>query len=184
MAKLDIVLLGDARLRRKSKPIRKFTPELRQLAADMVETMRASHGVGLAAPQIGRNERLIVVEMPEEGFEDDPQAGQLYMVANPEIVRARGEIVAGDEGCLSIPGYVGEVDRHPQVTIKGQDVDGKPIRVRAYDYLARIFLHEIDHLEGVLFIDHIQAPGKLRRLIHDPETDEWYEEPVTGSLVG
>ncbi|NUQ38405.1 MAG: peptide deformylase [Caldilineales bacterium] len=182
MAKLDIVLLGDARLRRKSKPIRKFNADLQQLAADMVETMRASHGVGLAAPQIGRNERLIVVEMPEEGFEEDPQAGQLHIVVNPEIVRARGEVAAGDEGCLSIPGYIGEVERPSQVTIKGLDVAGKPIRVRAYDYLARIFLHEIDHLEGVLFIDHIQTPGKLRRLLHNPETDEWYEEPVTGPL--
>lgn len=178
MAKLDIVLLGDARLRRKSKPIRKFDANLRRLADDMVETMRESHGVGLAAPQIGLNERLIVVEMPEENFEEDPQAGRLYVIVNPEIVRARGDKEAGDEGCLSIPGYIGEVERYPQVTIKGQDVFGKPIRVKTFDYLARIFQHEIDHLDGVLFIDHIEDPAKLRRLLKDPETEEWYEEPV------
>ena len=94
------------------------------------------------------------------------------------IVRGRGEKEAGDEGCLSIPGYIGEVSRYPVVTIKGQDVQGKPLRVKVYDYLARIFQHEIDHLDGVLFIDHIDDPSKLRRLVHDPETDEIYEEPV------
>ena len=178
MAVLDIVTLGDPRLRRKSKPIRKFNQTLRQLADDMVETMRSAHGVGLAAPQIGINERLIVVEMPTEGFEDDPQAGKLFAVVNPEIVRARGEKVLGDEGCLSIPGYIGEVERPSIATIKGFDVNGKPVRVKTFDYLARIFLHEIDHLDGVLFIDYIDDPEKLRRIVHDPETDEYYEEPV------
>ncbi len=178
MPELDIVKLGDPRLRRRSKPVRRFNAQLRELADDMVETMHSAHGVGLAAPQIGINERLIVVEMPEEGFEEDPQAGSLYVVVNPEIVRLRGEKEAGDEGCLSIPGYIGEVERQPTATIKGQDVNGKPIRVKTYDYLARIFQHEIDHLEGVLFIDYIEDPSKLRRLVRDPETDEVYEEPV------
>ena len=183
MAVLDIVTLGDPRLRRKSKAIRKFNQNLRQLSEDMVETMRSAQGVGLAAPQIGINERLIVVEMPNEGFEEDPQAGRLFAVVNPEVVRARGEKVIGDEGCLSIPGYIGEVERSSTATIKGFDINGKPIRVKVFDFLARIFLHEIDHLDGVLFIDYIDDPEKLRRIVHDPETDEYYEEPVAAIPV-
>ncbi|NOZ73104.1 MAG: peptide deformylase [Chloroflexi bacterium] len=183
MTKLNIITLGDPRLRKKSKPIRRFDARLKQFADDMVETMRAANGVGLAAPQVGVNERLIVIEMPVEEFEDDPQAGKLFVVVNPEIVRARGEKVAGDEGCLSIPGYIGEVERYPTATIKGFDVQGKPFRLKTYDYLARIFQHEIDHLDGVLFIDHIQDPDKLRRLVQDPESGEWFEEPVAAVLA-
>lgn len=184
MAVLDIILLGDARLRKKSKSIRRFDGKLKQLAEDMVETMRHANGVGLAAPQVGINIRLIVVEMPEEGFEEDPNAGKLFVVANPEIVRLRGEKVAGDEGCLSIPGYIGEVERQPVATIKGQDLNGKPIRIKATGYLARIFQHEIDHLNGVLFIDHIDDPAKLRRIVYDAEADEYYEEPVAALVEG
>ena len=183
MAILEIIKIGDERLRKKSRPIRRFDKNLKKFAKDMVETMRQADGVGLAAPQVGVNERLIVVEMPEEGFEDDPQAGKLFVVVNPEIVRAKGEKEPGDEGCLSIPGYIGEVMRYPMVTVKGQDINGKDIRIKAYDFLARIFQHEIDHVNGVLFIDHIQDPEKLRRMVHDPETDEWREEPAA-ALIG
>ncbi len=179
MTALDIIKLGDPRLRRKSVPLKRIDARARKLADDMVETMRQAHGVGLAAPQVGVSERLIVVEMPTEDFEDDPQAGKLYVVINPEIVRAKGDKVAGDEGCLSIPNYIGEVERPEQVTIQGLDPSGKPIRVKAYDFLARIFLHEIDHLNGVLFIDHITDLTKLRRLVRDPDTDEVHEEPVS-----
>lgn len=179
MAVLDIIRLGDPRLRIKGAPVRRFDSRLARLAADMVETMRQSQGVGLAAPQIGVSERLIVVEMRKEDFEDDPQAGKLYVVVNPEVVRLRGDKVAGDEGCLSIPGYVGEIERADQVTIKGFDVKGKPVRIKAFDYLARIFFHEIDHLDGILFIDRLVDVSKLRRLVRDPETDEVLEEPVS-----
>ena len=183
MALLEIITIGDPRLRMKSRPIRRFDDRLKKLAEDMVETMRHANGVGLAAPQVGITERLIVVEMPEEGFEDDPQAGKLFVVVNPEIVRAKGQMEPGDEGCLSIPGYIGEVMRYPMVTVKGQDLNGKEIRIKAYDFLARIFQHEIDHLNGVLFIDHIQDPTKLRRLVQDPETQEWREEPAAELLA-
>lgn len=178
MAVLDIVRLGDPRLRVKCAPVRRFDARLARLAADMVETMRQSQGVGLAAPQVGVAERLIVVEMRKEDFEDDPQAGKLYVVVNPEIVRDRGDRIADDEGCLSIPGFVGEIDRPDQVTVRGFDVSGKPVRIKAYDFLARIFLHEIDHLDGILFIDRIVDLSKLRRLVRDPATDEVVEEPV------
>jgi len=183
MALLEIITIGDPRLRKKSRPIRRFDKKLKQFAHDMVETMRSADGVGLAAPQVGVNERLIVVEMPEEGFEDDPQAGKLFVVINPEIIRTRGAKEPGDEGCLSIPGYIGEVMRYPMVTVKGQDTNGREIRIKAYDFLARIFQHEIDHLNGVLFIDYIQDPEKLRRIVHDPETDEWREEPAAAIPV-
>lgn len=183
MTELNIITLGDPRLRLKSKPIKRFDTRLAKFAADMVETMRAANGVGLAAPQVGVNQRLIVIEMPTEGFEDDPQAGKLFVVVNPEIVRLRGEKAPGDEGCLSIPGYIGEVERYPQATIKGFDVRGKPIRIKTYDFLARVFQHEIDHLDGVLFIDHIKDPEKLRRLEYDAEKEEWYEEPVVAMLA-
>lgn len=179
MTVLDIVRLGDPRLRVKCAPVRRFDARLARLAADMVETMRQSQGVGLAAPQVGVAERLIVVELRKEDFEDDPQAGKLYVVVNPEIVRDRGEKIADDEGCLSIPGYVGEIDRPEQVTIKGFDVNGRPIRIKAYDFLARVFFHEIDHLDGVLFIDRLSDLSKLRRLVRDPQTDEVVEEPVS-----
>ncbi len=183
MAMLEIITLGDPRLRQKCKPIRRFDKRLQQLAEDMIETMQAAQGVGLAAPQVGITERLIVVQMPEEGFEDDPQAGKLFVVVNPEIVRARGDLVADDEGCLSIPGYIGEVERYSMVTVQGFDVQGRRFRLKAYDYLARIFQHEIDHLNGVLFIDHIKEPEKLRRLEQDPETGEWVEKPVAAAMA-
>jgi len=179
MTVLDIIKLGDPRLRKKSVPVRRFDQRLSRLAADMVETMRQAQGVGLAAPQVGINERLIVVEMRKEDFEDDPQAGKLYVVVNPEIVRVRGDKILDDEGCLSIPGYVGEVERPQHVTIKGYDPDGRPLQIKAYDFLARIFLHEIDHLDGILFIDRITDISKLRRVVLDPQSNEIIEEPVT-----
>ncbi|MCS7039331.1 MAG: peptide deformylase [Anaerolineae bacterium] len=179
MTVLDIIKLGDPRLRKKSVPVRRFDERLSRLAHDMVETMRQSQGVGLAAPQVGVNERLIVVEMRKEDFEDDPQAGKLYVVVNPEIVRVRGDKIAGDEGCLSIPGYVGEVERPQHVTVRGYDLRGRPVQIKAYNFLARVFLHEIDHLDGVLFLDRISDISKLRRLVRDPQSDEIIEEPVT-----
>lgn len=179
MTVMDIVRLGDPRLRVRSAPVRRFDARLARLATDMVETMRQAQGVGLAAPQVGVAERLIVVEMRKDDFEDDPQAGKLYVVANPEIVRDRGDKIADDEGCLSIPGYVGEIERPDQVTVRGFDVQGKPLRIKAYDYLARVFQHEIDHLDGVLFIDRLSDLSKLRRLVRDPKTDEVVEEPVS-----
>ena len=113
-------------------------------------------GVGLAAPQVAVSQRLIVVRLPddeESKKEYGKQAGVLYVVANPEIVKASDEMVEGVEACLSIPGYFGSVDRHQKVTIKGQDRKGKEIRIKASDWLARVFQHEIDHLDGRLYID-------------------------------
>jgi peptide deformylase len=148
----------------------------------MIETMRAAPGVGLAAPQVGVSERLIMVEFAEPP-EEDPQQDEpgnadaepaappkevkpkLYVMLNPEIVKNSGETVIGVEGCLSIPGLVGEVERFSTIHIKGQNRRGQPMKVKAEGWLARIFQHEIDHINGVVF------PDRATR-VWQPEPDE------------
>lgn len=163
MAIRDIVKVesGNPVLREKARKIQKIDAALQTLIDDMIETMRQAPGVGLAAPQVGVGLRLIVVEAPEE--EDDPQSGKVYAIINPEIVKASAEMIEGDEGCLSIPGWNGTVNRHVWVVVKGMDREGREFRIRARDYVARIFQHEIDHLNGVLFTDHITDKEKLWR---------------------
>ncbi|MEL6151727.1 MAG: peptide deformylase [Chloroflexota bacterium] len=160
MAVRDIVFINDARnsavLRKRAIKVVDFGPKFQQLVDDMIETMLEAPGVGLAAPQIGVSQRVIVVRLPDD--EDSQKeygenAGVLYVVANPEIVKESREMVDGVEACLSIPGYFGEVDRHEGVTIKGQDRHGENLRIKAKGWLARVFQHEIDHLNGKLFID-------------------------------
>jgi peptide deformylase len=138
-------------LRRKARKVTEFGPDLQTLIDDMVETMRQAPGVGLAAPQVDVPLRVIVVEFGDEENEDAPL--KLYTVVNPDIVRASDETVVGTEGCLSIPNFVGDVERVTQLTVKGQDRRGRPLRLKADGWLARIFQHEIDHLDGVLFTD-------------------------------
>ncbi len=151
---------------------------LHQLLDDMLETLVAAPGVGLAAPQVAVGQRVIVVRLTddEEGVEEyGDQAGMLYEVINPEIVKATKEMVDGVEACLSIPGYFGRVDRHTAVTVKGQDRYGKEIRVKAHDWLARVFQHEIDHLDGVLFIDkatEVWKAGEKPASIQEAEEEE------------
>jgi peptide deformylase len=150
-----IVTLPEPVLRRKAHPIGKVDKNLQTLIDDMVETMRDAPGVGLAAPQIGLSERLIVVEYYErdedEEKEDAPK--KVWAVINPEIIKASAEKLTGVEGCLSIPGLVGEVERHASIQVKGLNRHGKPLKVKADGWLARIFQHEIDHLNGILFTD-------------------------------
>jgi peptide deformylase len=142
-------------LRRKARPVTKFDKDLHTLIDDMVETMREAPGVGLAAPQIGLSERLLVVEyyLHEEDEDNEEAPKKVWAIINPEIVKASEEKVMGVEGCLSIPGLVGEVERHEEVLVKGLNRHGKPMKVKAKGWLARIFQHEIDHLNGVLFPD-------------------------------
>jgi peptide deformylase len=151
MALREIVTVPAPVLRRKARKVTEFDAELQTLIDDMVETMRQAPGVGLAAPQVDVPLRVIVVEFGDEEKEDAPL--KLYTVVNPEIVRAAEETINGTEGCLSIPNFVGDVERSTQVTIKGQNRYGKPVRLKADGWLARIFQHEIDHLNGVLFTD-------------------------------
>ncbi len=151
MALREIVTVPDPVLRRKAQKVRQFDAELQQLIEDMVETMRAAPGVGLAAPQVGVSQRVIVVEYGED--EDESRPPRLYVVVNPEIVEVSPETEMGVEGCLSIPELVGEVERHQRIVVKGQNRRGQPIKLKLQGWVARIFQHEIDHLEGILFTD-------------------------------
>ena len=154
-----IVTHPDPVLRRKARKVTEFTPELQALIDDMVETMRVAPGVGLAAPQVDVSLRVIVVEF---GDEDDPDVPtKLYALVNPEITRLSQDKEVGAEGCLSIPGFAGNVERPLEVVIKGQNRHGKAVRIKADGWLARIFQHEIDHLDGVLFIDRAERVWRL-----------------------
>ena len=169
MALRQIRFVGDPVLRKRAHKMSRFDDDLATLVQDMAETMRNSNGVGLAAPQVGITARVIVVETPED--EDELGSGQLYAVINPRIARASKEMLDGLEGCLSIPGYVGEVTRHAAVTVKGQSVRGRKIRIKAQGLTARSFQHEIDHLYGVLYIDKLTAPDRIWR-VGDGEEEE------------
>jgi peptide deformylase len=130
----------------------------------MVETMRSSNGVGLAAPQIGLPMQLAVIEsLPkeDEAGNEIPDSRQLFVIANPEIVWQSRETADGVEGCLSIPGYVGEVERHEVIRVRGQDRYGKKVKLKLNGWTARIFQHEVDHLNGILYIDRLTAPEHL-----------------------
>jgi peptide deformylase len=159
MAVREIVTHPNEVLRRKAHKVQDFGKDLQVLIEDMIETMRAEPGVGLAAPQVAVPLRLIVVEYGEEENAEVPP--KLYVMANPEITRASMETEKGVEGCLSIPGYVGEVERAVEIVVRGQNRFGKPMKVKARGWLARIFQHEIDHLNGVLFIDRTDKVWKV-----------------------
>jgi peptide deformylase len=155
MALRKIVTLPEAVLRRKAHAVTKVDKNLQTVIDDMVETMRDAPGVGLAAPQIGLSERIIVVEYfeREEDEEKEEAPKKVWALLNPEIVKSSEETVTGVEGCLSIPGLVGEVERHAAIHVKGLNRHGKPVKIKAEGWLARIFQHEIDHLNGILFPD-------------------------------
>lgn len=160
----EIVALPNPVLRRKARPVTEFGPALQILVEDMIETMRQAPGVGLAAPQVGVSDRVIVVEYPaDDEQEDSPK--KLYVVVNPEIKEISTETEPGIEGCLSIPGLQGEVERALAVTVKGRTRRGQPLKIKAKGWLARIFQHEVDHLEGVVFTDRATKVWK-------PEPDE------------
>jgi peptide deformylase len=167
MALLRIVEVGDADdavLRRPAGRVREFGPELHRLLDDMLETMRQAPGVGLAAPQVGVPLRALVAEYPED--EEDPEnTMRVYELINPEIIKSKGS-VSGQEGCLSLPGLAADVDRATYVLVRAQDRHGKEFRIKAYDWLARIFQHEIDHVMGVLMTD---KATKLYRLVKNAE---------------
>lgn len=159
MALREIVTLPAPVLRRKARKVSDFGPELQKLIDDMVETMRAAPGVGLAAPQVDVPLRVIVIEYGDEEDENAPL--KLYAVVNPEIVKASEEKVMGTEGCLSIPGIAGDVERAESVMVKGLNRQGRPIKIKAKGWLARVFQHETDHLDGVLFVDRAEKVWKL-----------------------
>lgn len=159
MAIREIVTLPAPILRNKARKVTNFGSELQTLIDDMVETMRVAPGVGLAAPQVDVPLKVIVVEFGDEADEDAPS--KLYTLVNPELVKLSEELVTGTEGCLSIPGYVGDVERSLAVTVKGLNRRGQPVKIKAKGWMARIFQHEIDHLNGVLFIDRAEKVWKV-----------------------
>ncbi|HHX43895.1 MAG TPA: peptide deformylase [Chloroflexi bacterium] len=173
MAVRPIVTAEDPRLRTKSKKVTRFGDSLKALVADMFDSMHAVNGLGLAAPQIGVMQRIFVIEMPPEYDEGDREVtpAKRYVLVNPEIVKRRGEEEM-EEGCLSVPGYRGLVKRATQVTIKGQDLQGKPVRYRGEGLLAQAFQHELDHLDGILYLDRLESPDKLFPLVADEIASE------------
>lgn len=153
MAILPIIQPDNSILRKRAIKVMSFDDKLQQIVDDMIETMLDAPGVGLAAPQVAESKRLIVVHLPDDPENYGEDAGVTHIVANPKIIKASKKLVSGVEGCLSIPGYLGDVMRHETVVITGQDRHGAPIRIKASGWLARVFQHEIDHLDGRLFID-------------------------------
>lgn len=152
MALREVIKLPHPTLRRSAHKVEKFDKDLQKLVNDMIQTMRDEPGVGLAAPQVNISQRLIVVEYPEDDSVEDAKA-KVFIVANPEITAKSDQVVSGIEGCLSVPNLYGRVERAQTITVQGQNQRGADIRIEASGWLARIFQHEIDHLNGVLFVD-------------------------------
>lgn len=175
MALLPIVKLDNPILRKKAVRVTSFGPDFQRLVDDMLDTLLAAPGVGLAAPQVNVSQRLILVRLPddeESKKEYGENAGRLFVVANPKIIKASRTQVDGVEACLSIPGYAGTVFRHEDIVITGEDRHGKPIRIKAKDWLARVFQHEIDHLDGRLYIDIAEEVWDTTKKRDDDEDDE------------
>lgn len=167
MAVLPIVVHPDPVLRHKAKRVSHIDEPLNRLIDDMIETMNDASGVGLAAPQVGISFKIAVIGIPEE---------EVIVLVNPEVVKKSGERTV-IEGCLSIPGYRGEIKRSEQVTVKALDRRGKAFRIKADELLAEALEHEIDHLNGILYIDHLESPDKLEKV----EVSEVnYEDSIIG----
>jgi peptide deformylase len=146
-------------LRSKSRKVQRVTPQMVEFAEQMLVAMREANGVGLAAPQVGVLQRFFVAELPEDEEKNLPR--ETYILFNPEIVKGSGEQI-GYEGCLSIPGYIGEVARQERVTVEALDERGRSVRYKMEGYMARVFQHEIDHLDGVLFTDKLTDPATFQ----------------------
>lgn len=158
MAVRPIVLLGDPVLRQKAKRVTRFDPSIQQLIDDMIETLRDAPGLGLAAPQVGVPLRIVVIDVDEK----------ITVLCNPEITAMEGEYEP-EEGCLSVPGYVANVKRALKVTVKAKNRRGKEIKIKADELLAHVIQHEVDHLDGILFIDRLASLDLLRKV---PERSE------------
>ena len=173
MAILPIRMAGDPVLRQKGKKVRTIDASVQRLIDGMIETMRDAPGVGLAANQVGVLLRVIVIEVPEEDEEDRtsgnrPEGWQLFTLINPQIVKRAGERLL-DEGCLSIPGYKAVVPRSVSVTVKGLDRTGREVRIKAdNNLLAEALEHEIEHINGMLYIDHLESMDELVKLEEVP----------------
>lgn len=168
MAVREVLTLDAPVLRRKAKRIRRVDDSTRRLVDDLLDTVRAYNGAGLAAPQIGVPLRALVTVVGE----------QTHVVLNPEIVEESEEEEEAEEGCLSIPGWWGPVRRKTRVTVRGMTRTGKTIKIRSEGWEARAFQHEVDHLDGILFIDRMDDPSKLHRVESQEEEEELEETQV------
>jgi peptide deformylase len=155
-------------LRQRSKKVRHVDAYIRQLIDDLLDTVHDAHGAGLSAPQIGVPLRVIVTIVE----------GQEHVVVNPEIVDRSGEDVEAEEGCLSIPGWWGPLKRKERVTVRGLSRTGKPIKIKSEGWEARAFQHEVDHLDGVLFIDRMDDRSKLHKVESGEEEEQLEDEQV------
>lgn len=160
MAIRKICILPDPVLRKKAKRVSSIDRSIKKLIKDMFDTVHDAPGAGLAAPQVGVSLRVIVLTVPDE---------EEIALINPEIVKKKGERMI-NEGCLSVPGFCAEVKRAEAVTVKGRDQTGKEVRIRAEGLLAQALEHEIDHLNGILYIDYLDSMDKLRKV--EPEQKE------------
>ena len=170
MAILPIITAPDPRLKQLSAPVAEVTDDIRQLMDDMLETMHAAPGIGLAAPQVGVLERVIVLEIDRE----ETKVGPLFM-ANPEIVDASEDDAVYNEGCLSVPEHYADVTRPAAVTVRYLDRDGRTQELKCDGLLSTCVQHEIDHLDGILFIDKISALKRniiLRKLVKERKERE------------
>jgi len=176
MAVVPICILPDPVLRQKSNRVRNIDGSVHKLIDNLLDTMYSAPGAGLAAPQIGVPLRVIVVRQPSSEEEDEDkqeikQEKEDIVLINPEIVKEKGECEV-QEGCLSVPGYVGQIKRAESVTVKGRDRKGKEFRIKADGFLAQVLQHEIDHLNGVLYIDRLENLEMLRKLGQDEEDEQ------------
>jgi peptide deformylase len=162
MAVLPILKHPDPVLRRKAKRVSHVDESLNRLIDNMIETMYQASGAGLAAPQVGVSLKIAVIGIPDE---------EVIVLVNPELVKKSGERVV-IEGCLSVPGYRGEIKRAEKVTVKALDRNGKAFRIKAEELLAEVLEHEIDHLNGVLYLDHLESTDKLEKIEMDEDTPE------------
>ncbi|MFQ5585312.1 MAG: peptide deformylase [Thermodesulfobacteriota bacterium] len=173
MTLLNVLTYPDPFLRTKAKPVDEVDESVRQLIDDMVETMHSARGIGLAATQVGDDRRIIVLDVPEE--EEHEKGKNLFTLVNPEIVSREGE-TKFEEGCLSVPGFTADVKRAATITVKALDREGKAVEFTAEELLSIAIQHEIDHLDGILFIDRLSRikrellKRKIKKVIEDART--------------
>jgi peptide deformylase len=172
VAVLPILYADHAALRAKTKRVSSFDASLRKLAQDMVETMHAAHGVGLAANQVGVLLQIAVIQIPNERAEGESSWEEPIYLVNPEVIKRSGEREV-EEGCLSVPGYRAKVKRSQSVTVKARDLHGREFRIRnVTGLLAQAIEHETDHLNGILYIDHLESLDELYKITSQDEEEE------------
>ena len=180
MALRNITIRGDEILAKKCKPVKIITPRIKEACADMVETMKAADGVGIAAPQIGIMKRFFIA-MPHVDAEDEETRNRVYVMINPEITYKEGT-QESSEGCLSVPGYMGLVDRPYKIRIKGTDLEGEEHEYEFEGFEATVFCHEYDHLDGILYSDiakdmmTVEEYSEILHELQESHADDDYEE--------